>query len=188
MVHLDLAAHLHQLIHYLTGQEPLEVVSDQGTHGLFDVIDNVTCLCRYSEGVQGQIWFSKSALGHRNGLRLRIYGSDASAQWFQGNPEELVLSFSDGRRQVVDRASTLEVAGMRRYNRFKAGHPAGFIEAFANLYSDIADCLRQYKSTGQWGSEEVFRAELAAEGLRMLEAMVRSAQRKSWQQVDRVLP
>jgi len=188
MVHLDLAAHLHQLIHYLTGQEPLEVVSDQGTHGLFDVIDNVTCLCRYSEGVQGQIWFSKSALGHRNGLRLRIYGSDASAQWFQGNPEELVLSFSDGRRQVVDRASTLEVAGMRRYNRFKAGHPAGFIEAFANLYSDIADCLRQYKSTGQWASEEVFGAELAAEGLRMLEAMVRSAQRKSWQQVDRVLP
>ena len=50
----------------------------------------------------------------------------------------------------MDRASLVDVANKRRYNRFKSGHPAGFIEAFANLYSDIADCLYQYKTTGKW--------------------------------------
>ena len=182
-IHLDLAVHLHQLIHYLTGQRPLEVVSDQESHGWFDVVDNVTCLCRYSDGIQGQAWFSKSALGHRNGLRVRIYGSDASAEWFQACPEELLLSFSDGSRQIVDRASAVEVAVKPRYNRFKAGHPAGFIEAFANLYVDIADCLRQYKSTGEWKSEEVFDADFAAEGLHFCEAMVESTRSKQWNNV-----
>ena len=183
-IHLDLAVHLHQLIHYLIGQKPTEVVSDQGSYGWFsEVIDNVTCLCRYSESLKGQIWFSKSALGHRNGLRLRIYGSKASAEWYQACSEELVLSFSDGRREIMDRASSVEVANMQRYNRFKAGHPAGFIEAFANLYTDIADCLHRYKATGQWVSENVFGAELALEGLQMAEAMNKSAHNKTWQVV-----
>lgn len=183
-IHLDLAVHLHQLIHYLVGQKPIAVVSDQGSYGWFsEVIDNVTCLCRYSEGVQGQMWFSKSALGHRNGLRLRIYGSKASAEWYQACPEELVLSYADGRREIMDRASAVEVANMRRYNRFKSGHPAGFIEAFANLYSDIADCLCQYRATGKWNSENVFSAELAVEGLQLIESMIKSTDTKAWQAI-----
>ncbi|MBN2448779.1 MAG: Gfo/Idh/MocA family oxidoreductase, partial [Lentisphaeria bacterium] len=169
-IYLDLGVHLHQLVHYLTGGSPLEVVAAQGSFGWFDVIDNVTCLCRYSGGVQGQMWFSKSALGHRNGLRIRVYGSKAAAEWYQANPEELLISHADGRREMVDRASGVDVASLARYNRFKAGHPAGFIEAFANLYTDLADCLRQYRATGRWNSGEVFGAELAGEGLRMLQA------------------
>lgn len=184
IIHLDLGSHLHQLIYYLVGQKPIEVIADQNSYGWFSgVIDNVSCLCRYSEGIQGQMWFSKSALGHRNGLRLRIYGSKGSAEWYQACPEELVLSYADGRREIMDRASTCEVANMRRYNRFKAGHPAGYIEAFANLYSDIADCLRQYKATGQWTSENVFSAELAVEGIKMIEAMIKSIDKNSWNKV-----
>ncbi len=183
-IHLDLAVHLHQVVHYLIGQNPIEVISDQGSYGWFsEIIDNVTCLCHYSEGVQGHMWFSKSALGHRNGLRIRIYGSKASAEWFQASPEELILAFADGRREILDRASSVEVSNMRRYNRFKAGHPAGFIEAFANLYGDIADSLRQYQATGQWESVEVFSADLALEGLLFLEAMKASVESKAWQRV-----
>lgn len=185
VIHLDLGSHLHQLIHYLVGQKPLEVIADQSSYGWFsEVIDNVTCLCRYSEGIQGQMWFSKSAIGNRNGLRLRVYGSKASAEWYQMYPEELALSHADGRRVITDRASDVEVANMRRYNRFKAGHPAGFIEAFANLYIDIADCLCQYRETGHWSSENVFGAELAVEGLKLLEAMAKSKDSKTWQAVS----
>jgi predicted dehydrogenase len=184
IIHLDLGSHLHQLIHYLIGQKPNEVVVNQNSYGWFPgVIDNVTCLCRYSAGVQGQMWFSKSALGHRNGLRLRIYGSEASAEWYQACPEELVLSHADGRREIVDRASVVKVADSRRYNRFKSGHPAGFIEAFANLYSDIADCLYQYRATGRWTSKDVFGVELAVEGIQLIEAMVKSTDKKAWQVV-----
>ncbi len=184
-IHLDLAVHLHELIDYTIGEKPVSVVSDQDSDGWFkDIVDNVSCLCRYTNNVQGQIWFSKSALGNRNGLKLRIYGSKASAEWIQMNPEELVISFADGHRQILDRASTVNVSNELRYTRFKAGHPAGFIEAFANLYSDIADSLINYKSTGKMQSQEVFSVELALEGLKMLEAMVESSCSKSWQSVD----
>jgi predicted dehydrogenase len=183
-IYLDLAVHLHHMVGYLTGEKPLEVVADQRSYGWFPVVDNVTCLCRYSTGVQGQLWFSKSAMGHRNGLRLRIYGTEGSAEWFQAAPEELSLSFMDGRREIVDRASAVQVASARRYTRFKAGHPAGFVEAFANLYVDIAACLRQHQATGGWTSEEVFSGELALEGLTMLEAMVASTRSNTWQPVE----
>jgi len=187
-LYLDLAVHLHQIIYYLTGQKPIELVSDQNHYGWFSgVVDNVSCLCRYTGDIQGQLWFSKSALGHRNGLKIRIYGDQGSAEWYQVNPEELVLSYVDGRREILDRAGAVEIANQHRYNRFKSGHPAGFIEAFANLYSDIADGLHQYKRTGEWQSCEVFSAELALEGMHFLETMVLSTKSRTWQFVDESL-
>ncbi|PSB55167.1 Gfo/Idh/MocA family protein [Chamaesiphon polymorphus] len=179
-IYLDLAVHLHQLIDYLIQQKPLAVVATQDSFGWFpEIVDNVSSLCRYTEGIQGQFWFSKSALGHRNGLKLRIYGSHASAEWYQANPEELILAYADGRREILDRAARTEIAKDLRYNRFKSGHPAGFIEAFANLYVDIANALIEYNSSGSYHSSEVFGADLALEGLQMLEAMVLSGS-KGW--------
>jgi predicted dehydrogenase len=184
-IHLDLAVHLHELIHYLTGLKPVEVVADQASRGWFNVIDNVTCLARYTENVQGQFWFSKSALGHRNGLRLRIYGSKASAEWYQMNPEEAVISYADGRRQILDRASNVSEASAVRYNRFKAGHPAGFVEALANLYGDIHTALDQYRETGRQVSEEVFGASLALEGMNFLESIVKSHKSGGWMAIEK---
>lgn len=184
-IYLDLAVHLHQIVHYLTRKRPIKVCADQSHNGWFkEVVDNVSAMARYEGGMQGQFWFSKSALGHRNGLRIRVYGSKASAEWEQMHPEELRLSHVDGRREIVDRSAPVDVAGQRRYNRFKPGHPDGFLEAFANLYGDISDCLRQYLETGAWESSEVFGAELSLEGLRMLEAMVASTRSGKWESVE----
>lgn len=183
-LHLDLAVHLHQIMHYVTGEKPVEVVSDQAHFGWFDgIVDNASCLCRYTNGVKGQMWFSKTALGHRNGLTIRIYGDQGSAEWVQANPEELLISSVDGRREILDRASMVEVTNAARYNRFKAGHPAGFVEAFANLYRDLATCLHQYQATGVWQSDEVFSVELAEEGMSFLEAMVASTETGRWERV-----
>lgn len=188
-LHLDLAVHLHQMVYYLTGEKPVELVADQSHYGWFDgVIDNVSCLCRYTNNIQGQVWFSKSALGYRNGMRIRIFGTKASAEWVQTNPEELLISHNNGRREILDRASPVSVTHLRRYNRFKSGHPAGFIEAFANLYLDIADCIRQFKITGDWGSSEVFGSELAIEGLHFLEAIETSVRDKCWVNVQNQNP
>jgi predicted dehydrogenase len=182
-LHLDLAVHLHELVYYLTEHKPLEVVADQASRGWFPVVDNVNCLARYTGNVQGQFWFSKSSLGNRNGLRLRIYGSKGSAEWYQLDPEELLLSFADGSRQVFDRASNAKVASHLRYSRFKAGHPAGFNEALANLYFDIHAALQGFKETGEQKSEEVFGADLAVEGLQFLEAMVKSCKTRHWEKL-----
>lgn len=182
-IHLDLGVHLHQLIRYLTGMKPREVVADQGKFGWFRVVDQVTSLTRYDQGAQGAVWFSKTALGHRNGLRLRIYGSKASAEWAQMNPEELLISHGDGKKEILDRGIGLPLASKPRYNRFKAGHPAGFVEALSNLYSDIHTTLKAYKKTGRQQSEEVFGAAMAFEGMNWLEAMVRSTRSKKWEKV-----
>ena len=184
LIHLDLAVHLHEIIYYLTGLKPYEVISDQSAKGFYEnVTDNVECLVRYENDVGGHLWFSKSALGYRNGLKVEIFGSEASAAWVQSNPEEITVSYADGRRVIVDGGySGVIVSG--GYNRFKAGHPAGFIEASANVYKDIALALADYKRAGTWSSDEIFGVELVLDGMLFFEAMVNSAVSGRWERVN----
>ncbi len=183
-IYLDLCSHLHEIIYYLINQKPTSVITDQATDGWFkNIIDNVNSLCRYGN-VQGQVWFSKSALGYRNGLSIKIFGAKGSVSWVQTNPEELELAFSDGTKRILDRASNeIKIADKQRYTRFKAGHPTGFIEAFANVYYDIYKAIIEYQETGKWNSNEVFGVDLALEGLLFLEAMVKSSQTKKWEDI-----
>ncbi|MCM8796076.1 MAG: Gfo/Idh/MocA family oxidoreductase [Candidatus Omnitrophica bacterium] len=181
-ISLDLGVHLHAIVYFLTGEKPLEVVADYTTYGWFkNIVDNVIAIIKYSNDIRCLMWYSKSALGHRNGLRIRIYGDKKSAEWYQMNPEELTLSTVTGERFVVDRASCgTKITTEQRYNRFKAGHPAGFIEAFANLYVDIADCLLQYKQKGTYYSPYVFGIDVALEGLKLFEAFSVSVESRNW--------
>ena len=183
-LHLDLAVHLHELIYYITGLSPKEVIADQSSYGFFDVIDNTTCLTRYTNNVQGQFWFSKTAIGHRNGLKLRIYGTKGSIEWLQGNPEELLVSYSDGTKTTIDRASYVHVADASRYSRFKAGHPAGFNEALANLYVDFHQSVIDHQKNIASDSSEVFGVDLALEGMLWLEAMQKSMTSRKWEKIN----
>lgn len=182
---LDLGVHLHHMIHFLSGETPLEVVALHDTYGNFkEVIDNAMCIARYTGNLACQIWYSKSALGHRNGLRVRVYGEEGSAEWYQMDPEHIKFCDNRGTYSLIDRtAVSLDLSSELRYNRFKAGHPAGFIEAFANHYFDIAESFINFKNNRQADSPWVFDAELAAEGLKMFEAVADSSKNKSWQRV-----
>lgn len=185
IISLDLGAHLHNMIYFLSGEKPLQVITDQANYGFFkEVTDNVICLARYTGNLRSQIWYSKMALGHRNGLRIRVYGDKGSAEWFQLQPEDLIFNNIHGKREIIDRASCVELADQLRYNRFKSGHPAGFIEAFANHYYDLADSLLDFQQTGHYTSPWVFSATQAKEGLEMLEAMALSAKNNCWQTVS----
>lgn len=185
-ISLDLGVHIHHLIHFLTAAEPQQVIADHAKYGNFpSVIDNVNCIARYSNNISASIWFSKSALGYRNGLKIRIFGSKASAEWLQVAPEQLHLAHADGRRTVLDPGSgILRIAGQPRYNRFKPGHPAGFIEAFANLYADIARMLCSGTPDARDEEGYVYGADHAEEGLRFLEAAHRSVKRNTWQSLE----
>jgi predicted dehydrogenase len=183
-VSLDLGVHVHHLAHFLTGgSRPLEVVGDQSSYGNFDdIVDNVACLARYEDQLRIHVWYGKTALGYRNGLRIRVFGSLASAEWFQMQPEDLLVSDADGGRRLLDRgAGNASLARLPRYNRFKAGHPSGFIEAFANLYADIADHLRHHLAGQPMPNGFVYGADESEEGLRLLEAVARSSATKTWQ-------
>jgi len=148
MICHDLGTHLYHLAWFVTGQTPHRVMADYaGYAGFVGVIDDVRIWTQYAEGMRGAFWFSKSAIGCRNGMKLRLFGDKASAEWLQTDPETLKISYLDGRVCLLDRAARLGLAAEAyRYNRMKPGHPAGFIEAFANLYGDIADELLRYQS------------------------------------------
>ena len=183
-ISLDLGVHVHSIIDFLTGEKPIEVIAEQSSYGHFNqVCDNVMCIANYTGNLKTQIWYSKSALGNRNGLRVRVYGERGSAEWFQMQPEELLLADIYGNRKIIDRAENVKIANEIRYNRFKAGHPAGFIEAFANYYFDLADDLIEFKSTGKVNNEFIFGPETSREGLKMLKAMAKSSNSRRWERV-----
>lgn len=179
---LDLGVHVHHLVKFLTQQTPLELVASQQSYGSFhQVIDNTVCIAHYSNDMLCNIWFSKAALGHRNGLKIRIYGSEGSAEWLQSQPEDLHLNDNQGHHTRSDRGnSDIELASAYRYNRFKVGHPSGFIEAFANLYTDIADAILAYQQDKPFKSDYVFSVDDALEGLKMLQAMSASSNKLGW--------
>ncbi|MBN2716292.1 MAG: Gfo/Idh/MocA family oxidoreductase [Deltaproteobacteria bacterium] len=184
VISLDLGIHLQHLVYYLLGENPTDLVALQSTHGWFtSVVDNVMCISRYDGGVTSQMWYSKSALGHRNGLRIRIYGTHGSSEWFQMEPELLTCHSIDGTKTILDRASQIQVAGSPRYNRFKAGHPAGYIEAFANLYSEFADTLIDFGTTGEQDANWAYGGVQSVRGLEVVHAIAQSAVSSEWMKV-----
>jgi predicted dehydrogenase len=181
---LDLGVHLHHLSSFLLEEEPSETIAEFSNHSQYpNLIDDIQMLLKYPSGIKGSMWMSKTAIGHRNGLQIRIYGDKGSAKWFQLNPDELELNFNDGRREILDRAGQCEYAHQFRYNRMKPGHPTGFVEAFANLYSDIAENLIAFKSQQAPANPYVFGLQHADNGLKLFSAAKRSTESGNWQQV-----
>ena len=185
-VSLDLGVHVHHLVDFLScGLKPLYLTGDMASYGQFSgIIDNVYCLAQYQNDLRVQSWWGKTALGHRNGLRIRIYGDKASAEWYQMNPEVLSWSDNDGHHFLLDRGSgEAKTAQEPRYNRFKAGHPSGFIEAFANLYADIYSELISINKQNFVKSPYVFGITSSIECLHFLEKISRSAIEKKWVEI-----
>jgi predicted dehydrogenase len=187
-ISLDLGVHIHHLVDFLTGAKPLEVVATQSSLGRFrQVVDTIQAIVHYTESIEASFWFSKASLGHRNGLRLRVYGDEGSAEWLQMEPEILLFSDTRGRQMRIDRANIdVEISHLERYNRFKSGHPAGFLEAFANLYTDIAAELHGDCELQQSVGFPLFSPWKAWEGLVFFEAVNRSAQERRWVTVPQV--
>lgn len=182
-ISLDLGVHLHHIVSFLTQEKPVELVASQQSFGQFkQVVDNIACLAHYTNGLAVNIWYSKSALGYRNGLRVRVFGEQASAEWHQMEPEQLVVSDCHGNKMIQDRANgSIELANDARYMRFKAGHPAGYVEAFANHYIDIYGALMDYLNNNDAIDHHyVFGVQDAIEGLNMLEAISQSVIEKRW--------
>ncbi|MFM7783414.1 MAG: Gfo/Idh/MocA family oxidoreductase, partial [Gammaproteobacteria bacterium] len=170
---LDLFVHLHSLVHFLTGAAPREVrATSRSISGVRDgLIDEVDALIACDGDLQVNAWYGKAALGVRNGLRMRVFGTRGSMEWYQEEPESIRLANADGDLMLLDRISTGSgQTAAPRYNRFKAGHPAGFIEAFANYYWDVAEAMVAGKP-----NEYTLSVATAAEGIALCDAIARAS-------------
>lgn len=175
MIYLDLGSHLHQLASYILGIKPVSVFANERNYGLYPVIDSVSALVNYENGIHGNFIFGKTMLGYRNGLKIRIFGTRGAVEWTQSDPERIQFAYADGRIELRDRGYQGLEFSSSRYGRFKAGHPAGYIEAFANLYVDIHAALTQYLKIGTWSSEEIVGSKCSVDGLKFMLEMHKSA-------------
>lgn len=147
-ISLDLGVHVFHLLKFLSSETFYFSSGDyRKIKNIHNVVDNVSCeLVSESENLVAQLKFSKIHLGERNGLRFKVIGESGSFVWTQEIPDYFSKSTPNGEKTVIDRGSKLIHAGENRYQRFKAGHPTGFIESLANLYRDYYTAINESQS------------------------------------------
>lgn len=152
----DIGSHAHNLVRYVTALEVRRLFADLGTvvEGR-KMEDDATVLLELDDGVRGLLFASQIATGERNHLRLRVYGSEGALDWSQEQPNRLRVLESDGSERVLHRGVGALSERAVAHTRLPGGHPEGFIEAFANLYTNIAHTMRA--RSGEPGSEDADR-------------------------------
>ncbi len=139
--------------------------------------DNANVLLRYPDGVRGILWASQVAPGTENALRIRVFGSKAGLEWAQEEPN--VLRHTPARASLyglITRASPAVGRDGAYATRVPPGHPEGWIEAFGQLYSDVAELIaaRIEGRAPDPRATLVPTVEDGEEGMRFIEASVRS--------------
>jgi len=178
-VSLDLGMHVVHLQEFLVPQTPVSIFSRMDSFGAFaQVMDDVEVLYRCEGGLVVHGWWSKAAVGYSNGLSVEVFGTEGSAKWIQSEPETLRLRSPSGVESLIHRGTNgCLIASMPRYNRFKAGHPDGFIEAFANTYYDLAtELFPEDSSERNLTAVADFSIDQSLRLLRLLTSAVQSAQ------------
>lgn len=134
----DIGTHAYQLAAFITGQLPSELAAE--LHSFVPgrlVDDHLQVWLRYSQGMRGSLNASQVASGEENRLQIRLYGDKASLIFRQEAPNELWLTPIGGASQRLTRGR-VESDAARHASRVPAGHPEGYLEAFAQLYTDAA--------------------------------------------------
>lgn len=138
----DVGIHAYQLAAYVTGQQPQEIAAELHTFMPGRVLDDhVQVMLRYANGARGTLWASQVATGCENAFTLRVYGTQAQLRFDQEEPNVLWLTPQGGAAQRITRGRADSEAA-RHATRIPAGHPEGYIEAFAQLYRDAADRIQ----------------------------------------------
>lgn len=133
----DIGTHAENLARYVTGLRITELCADLTTFVPGRRLDDDgNLLLRFEGGARGVLHSSQVAIGEENNLSLRVYGSEASLEWQQEHPNELIVKYPDRPREILRRGNGYVGETAQRVTRIPAGHPEGYLEAFANLYRE----------------------------------------------------
>lgn len=138
----DIGTHAHNLTRFITGLEVDEVAAEIGAIVPNRIIhDFGGALLRFDNGARGSFWVTQAAAGVENCLRIRVSGSNGTLEWMQEFPQILTFKPLQGPSQnrTPNGPGTLPLSA--RCTRLVAGHPEGFPDAFANIYSDAAEAI-----------------------------------------------
>jgi len=178
MIALDLATHLFHLVHRLVDPSSGKLVANtKRLAAPFDVIDNMQIHCEMDSGPIIDYWFSKAHLGFKNGLCIEVFGENGAFHWTQENPDQLIFADIDSNQTIVNRGSI--DAELRTNDRFKAGHPTGFVESMGYFYNHLYNDLENFLNAGK-PNPWINPAQCACAGVVFLEQAYQSAIEEEW--------
>ena len=173
----DIGTHAYNLADYVSGLELAELAADLTSFGAGRQLDdNVQILMRYANGARGALWASQVAPGNENGLMLRVYGTKGGVRWRQDNPNCLFWSPYEKSTRIITRGGPEAGQAAARVTRVPPGHPEGYLEGFANIYSEVAEAIKAAR-TGKKPPKGVHfpTIEDGVKGLAFVEAAVKSS-------------
>jgi predicted dehydrogenase len=143
----DIGTHAYNIACFVSGLSAEQIAADVSTFVPGRRLDdNVQLLLRYQGGTRGMLWASQVAVGNENNLRLRIYGEKAGIDWSQENPNYLHFSQYGEPTKTLTRNGAGASASAKHASRVPSGHPEGYLEAFAQLYTDLAEQISAHQS------------------------------------------
>lgn len=174
----DIGTHAHNLLRFITGLEVEEVAAEVGSIVPGRVVhDYAGAMLRLTRGVRGSFWVTQAASGVENSLAIRVSGSKGTLEWNQEVPQILKFKPLDGPAEVYTPNGPDVLPLAARSSRIVKGHPEGFPEAFANLYSDAAEAIAA-RRTGTPANPLAMHFPTAEDGLagvRFVAAVVASS-------------
>lgn len=133
----DIGTHAESLARYVTGLSIESLCADLSTFVAGRKLDDdASILLRFRGGARGVLHCSQIAVGDANNLNIRVYGDKAALEWHQEDPDRLIVKYPGRPREVWNRGDAYLHEVAQRATRTPAGHPEGYLEAFANVYRE----------------------------------------------------
>ncbi len=180
----DVGTHAHHLTEFVTGLRVTSLFAEKNSYLQTSTLENdANLLMRFENGASGVLMVSEIALGDRNPFRLRVYGTKLGIEWIQEYPERLVLKEPSGNERILYRGHSAD-AESTAWSRIPIGHPEGYLEAFANLYSEFHRAVLDRKANRS-GTGYLFPTiDDGVRGLRFVQAALTSYSAGRWTEID----
>jgi predicted dehydrogenase len=173
----DIGTHAYNLACFVSGLKLKQLCAELTCFGEGRVLDDdVQILMRFDGGAKGMIWASQVAPGNENGLKLRVYGTKGGLEWTQADPNYLWYTPFGKPKQLLTRGGAGALPEAARMTRVPGGHPEGYLEGFANIYTEAAQAIIAAR-TGRKTPKDVTHpsVEDGLAGMEFIEAAVKSS-------------
>lgn len=177
----DIGTHAFNLACFVSGLEGESLAADlQAFVPGRQVDDNGHVLLRFKGGARGVLWCSQVAVGNENALKIRIYGDKGGLEWEQESPNALWFTPFGEPKRLITRNGAGSGESAARVSRIPPGHPEGYLEGFANIYSEAADAIVAHRNGTPVGSDVTFPSiHDGLKGVKFVSACVESSRRNA---------
>ena len=178
----DIGTHAFNLIRFITGLEVDELSADIHTFVKGRLLDdNAQIMLRFKKGAKGAIWSSQVAVGNENNLKIRVFGENGGLEWKQEDPNYLYHTKFGHPTQRITLGSSSAGKEANEVTRIPSGHPEGYLEGFANIYSDVCKVLfAQINKQKYEHSNDCYPTIYdGIEGMRFIETVLESSKNNS---------